>query len=291
MLYDYESRWAIQWQKHHKDFDYQAHFNHYYRYLAVRNVNVEILPARKLSDVSQLKGIKLLIAPALNIITEPQAKVLEAFLKRGGHLVLTLRSGMKDEYNALLPMRQPGYLAKLAGIEVEDYYALDEPILIKGHLFDGVVRTWAERLKLTGQYVLSMAKYKESNGWLDDQAAITVTGILGGSGLIYYIGCYLDDKNQQILIDRLLKNCTQTTLNTPANVEVRIRVRPDPEGKPENDQEVYFVMNHASHETTLWLPWLAKNQITDELIDTELVLPPYGVVVLTKEVVDEDPGN
>jgi beta-galactosidase len=291
MLYDYESRWAVQWQKHHKDFDYVAHFNHYYRYLAVRNVNVEVLPARKITDVSQLKGIKLLIAPALNIITEPLAKVLEDFLKRGGHLVLTLRSGMKDEYNALLPMRQPGFLAKLAGIEVEEYYALDEPILIKGHLFDGVVRQWAERLKLTGQYVLPMAKYKKSNGWLDDQAAITVTGILGGSGLIYYIGCYLDDKNQQILVDRLLKNCNQVVLNTPPNVEVRIRVQPDPEGKPENDREVYFVMNHASHETTLWLPWLARNQITGELIDTELNLPPYGVVVITKEDLDEDTGN
>jgi beta-galactosidase len=291
MLYDYESRWAIQWQKHHKDFDYVAHFNHYYRYLALRNVNVEILPAGKILDEAQLKGIKLLIAPALNIITEPLAKVLENFLKRGGHLVLTLRSGMKDEYNALLPMRQPGYLAKLAGIEVEDFYALDEPILIKGHLFDGVVRQWAERLKLTGQYVLPMAKYKKSNGWLDDQAAISVTGILGGSGLIYYIGCYLDDKNQQILIDRLLKNCNQTTLNTPADVEVRIRVRPDPQGKRENDQEVFFVMNHASHEATLWLPWLARNHLTGEVIDTELILAPYGVAVITKEETIESTGN
>ena len=32
-------------------------------------------------------------------------------MRGGGHLVLTIRTGMKDAYNALLPLRQPGPLA------------------------------------------------------------------------------------------------------------------------------------------------------------------------------------
>ncbi len=51
--------------------------------------------------------------------------------------MLTLRTGMKDRHNALLPLRQPGALAELAGVEVEDYYSLEDPILVGGKLFQG----------------------------------------------------------------------------------------------------------------------------------------------------------
>ena len=34
MLYDPDSRWSIGWQRHHQDFDYLDHFQHYYRPLA-----------------------------------------------------------------------------------------------------------------------------------------------------------------------------------------------------------------------------------------------------------------
>jgi beta-galactosidase len=33
LLNDYNSRWSIQWQRHHRDFDYVAHFTHNYRSL------------------------------------------------------------------------------------------------------------------------------------------------------------------------------------------------------------------------------------------------------------------
>jgi DNA-directed RNA polymerase subunit RPC12/RpoP len=64
------------------------------------------------------------------------------------HLVLTLRSGMKDGYNALLPLRQPGLLAEAAGIEVEEYYALEEPVPVTGLIGNGTGKIWAERLKV-----------------------------------------------------------------------------------------------------------------------------------------------
>ena len=60
MLNAYDSRWSIEWQRHHQDFDYVAHFNHYYRPLAGHNVTVDILSADE-----QLTGYRLVIAPAL----------------------------------------------------------------------------------------------------------------------------------------------------------------------------------------------------------------------------------
>ena len=140
MLNSYESRWSIQWQRHHRDFDYVQHFNHYYRPLAEMNIPVDILPADHITDENELSPYKLIFAPALLIITDKLAEALKTFVSRGGLLVLTIRSGMKDSYNALLPMRQPGLLRELAGVEVEDFYALDEPVPVKGPWLNGQSR-------------------------------------------------------------------------------------------------------------------------------------------------------
>jgi beta-galactosidase len=253
---------------------------HYYRAFARRNLAVDILPAKKLTDWSQLKGYKLVIAPAINIMTETLAKVLEDFVKHGNHLVLTLRTGWKDEYNALLPMRPPGFLAKIAGVDVEEYFALDQPVAIKGNFFEGEARIWAERLKLTGQYALGMGKYKESNGWLDGKPAASVTGVSGGSGLVYYVGAYLDEDAQQVMVDRLITNAHLRAITTPENVEVHTRTR-------EDGTEVYFVINHSRQEATMWLPWIALEHLEDRLIEDELKLGPYGVAIVTKEEEEE----
>ena len=273
LLNDYESRWAIQWQPHHRDFDYVTHFKHYYRPLAVRNIGIDILPARGISDLAQLSGYKIIFAPALLIVPEGLVAPLGDFVQRGGHLVLTLRSGMKDPHNALLPWRQPGQLAELAGIEVEEYYALLEPAPVKGNWFEGASQIWAERLKLRGdKYTQVIARYGKSNGWLDEQVAISVN--VCGKGLVYYVGAYLDPTSQQSLVDRLLKNAEIRWLSTPPGVEVRTRVRAD-------GDEVHFVINHNSVEQMVALPWPAYDHLSGRAVDGELKLGPYGVAVLT----------
>jgi hypothetical protein len=79
-------------------------------------------------------------------LNERRVENLTRFVQRGGYL--TLRTGMKDEFNALLLACQPGPLAALSGVEVEDYYALVEPALVQGKLLEGVSNIWAERLKI-----------------------------------------------------------------------------------------------------------------------------------------------
>ena len=135
--------WAIHAQRHHRDFDYVAHFNHYYRPLAASNIAIDV---SKL-DVS-IEGYKLVIAPTFLMLNEIHAARLKTFVENGGHLVLTIRSGMKDDFNVLLPACQPGSLAEIAGVEVEDYYALLSPVSVSGPWFNGISSLWAERLKV-----------------------------------------------------------------------------------------------------------------------------------------------
>ena len=272
ILNTYDSRWSIENQRHHADFDYIAHFNHYYRSLSANNVPIDVI-----SPDEPFSGYRLVIAPALVVLNEKRVANLKEYVGNGGHLVLTLRTGMKDEYNALIPSRQPGWLTELAGVDVEEYYALDEPALVKGNWFEGNSQIWAERLHVINQTkVAIIARYGKSNGWLDDQVAITVSAYGTTGGLVYYVGAYLDENAQQALLDRFLKNAALQNIPTPPGVEIRPRTTAD-------EKLLYFVINHTASEQKVTLPWPAYDHVTEAEISNELSLNPYGVGLLSRK--------
>jgi beta-galactosidase len=270
LLNSYDSRWSIHWQRHHKSFDYVAHFLNYYRPLAARNLNVDVISA----DVD-LGNYKLVVAPALHILSEARAARLKAYVQRGGHLVLTLRSGMKDDFNALLLQRPPGPLAEAAGVEVEEFYALEEAIPVLGEEFSGTSQIWAERLKVRDEASTRViARYGASNGWLDGQPAITVHAC--GQGLVYFVGAYLDEGSQQALLDRVIQAArVRPVLETPIGVEARSRVNAA-------GREFFILINHERTEQVVSLPWPAEEYLRGQTLLNRLELGPYEVAVLTR---------
>jgi beta-galactosidase len=269
LLNDYESRWSIDFQPHHKEFDYVAFFNHFARPLAAHGIPMDVISADE-----PLTGYRLVFAPAMILLDEKRVQNLRDFVRLGGHLVLTARCGMKDRYNALLPTRQPGSLSELAGVEVEDYFALDENVPVKGTIFNGSAKIWAERLKILDERATAViASYQASNGWLDEQPAITVRA--ERSSLVYYIGTWLDESCQQILINHILKNTYLRDIETPPGVELRTRVRPD-------GQEIYFLINHTRTNQSLHLPWKTYDHLSGQNLEDTATLAPYGVIVLSR---------
>jgi beta-galactosidase len=270
ILNDYESRWSLQWQKHHQDFDYVQHLLTYYRPLAAQNFPIDIVHAD-----APLDDYKVVIVPSLVILSEERANKLTEFVHKGGYVVITPRSGVKDEYNALLPSRQPGMLKELTGVEVEEYYALPEPVGINANWFQGQGSLWAERLKITTNQQLSViGRYTAYNGWLDDQIAITVRGY--GYGLVYYVGTILDDASMVEFIKRMLiMSHVVPNLETPPGLEACKRIRPD-------GQEVFILINHEPEIHKISLPWPADEHISGQRLASSARLAPFGVAVLTK---------
>ena len=159
-------------------------------------------------------------------------------------------------------------------MEVEEYYALVDPVAVKGNWFEGQSQVWAERLKLLGASSTQViAAYGNSNGWLDGRPAITVNA--SGRGLVYYAGAYLDPSAQQSFMDRVIKNADLKPVHTPAGVELVSRVRP-------GGEEIYFAINHQPEPKTVSFPWSLKNVLAEEPASAELKLPAYGVAVLVR---------
>jgi beta-galactosidase len=110
LLHSYDSRWAVNWQRHNTAFDPVEALLGYYRPLRALVHDVDIV-----SPSVSLSQYKLVVAPALNLLTDAQAKNLMDYVQDGGHLVLGQRSGMKNDDNGLQPERQPGPLAAMLG--------------------------------------------------------------------------------------------------------------------------------------------------------------------------------
>ena len=132
ILHDYDSRWAIDFQLHTKEYDQEQVLLDFYPQLQRIAWDSGRAPWILHVDpnAADLSGYKLLVAPSLNVIDDALAQKLIAYVKQGGHLLLGPRSGMKDEYNSLNPQRQPGPLVQALGGRVEQYYALDKPVAV-----------------------------------------------------------------------------------------------------------------------------------------------------------------
>ncbi len=227
ILHSYDARWSINWQRHHQGFDPITHLLHYYRPLAAQNIGVDII-----SSEAPLEGYKLVIAPALVVLSETAAENLRAFVEGGGTLLLTVRVGQKDVHNALFPTLQPGPLRHLAGVETAEYYALDEPVPVEaswqGHQA-GQSTLWAELLRPLDPNTQILARFGPSNGWLEGECAAALHRVGERGGQVITVGAVLDDPLQTSLMTWLTQQARITPVlsGAPAGVEVARRVGED----------------------------------------------------------------
>ena len=265
LLYSYDSHWAIQFQKHTERYDDIALLKSYYRALRQISQSIDVISA-----YAPLDAYKLVAAPDLNVLPKDLADHLLEYVRNGGNLILGPRSGMKDEFNALLPQRQPGFLADALGARVAQYYALEKDVPLSGLWGTGEASIWAEQLEgnTTGSEVL--LRYGKSNGWLDDQPAVITRAY--GKGRITYIGAILDDKLMASAADWLTQKAGVTPVfgPVPEGVEVSRRLG---QGK-----QVFVIINYSAETREVALP-RAMNLPLEGKEGNVVQLLPYGVAV------------
>ena len=214
--------------------------------------------------------------PGLNVISQKTADRLMEYVRNGGHLLLGPRSGMKDEFNALQPERQPGPLASFLGGRVDQFYALDSDVPIIAGSANGTANIWAEQLSVQSPETQVMAKYGKSNGWLDDQPAVITRAV--GKGRITYVGAWLDPATLDLLTSHVLDHAGVRPIlpGVPEGVEV---CRRSGDGKT-----VLILINHNTGEEHVSLPTAMRDLIGSQgTAVTAVDLPGYGVAVLAAE--------
>jgi beta-galactosidase len=266
ILQDYNSRWAVNWQRHNHNFDPVEVLISYYGPLRQLARSVDVI-----SDTAPLSQYKLVVAPALNLLTPAAVKNLEAYVRGGGHLVLGQRSGMKDEDNALNVQRQPGPLAELLGGRVEQFYALEKEVPIEGKWGNGTDATWAEQMSVKAPDAEVLMRYGKSNGWLDGQPAAVTRKV--GNGRITYIGAMLDGPTMKAAAKWMTETSGVQAVwpQVPEGVELSVRSG--------GGKTVYVLVNLAEETRTVPLPGSMEDVLTGAK-QASVTLPRYGVALL-----------
>ncbi|MGB6686602.1 MAG: beta-galactosidase [Terracidiphilus sp.] len=154
-------------------------------------------------ETANFSAYKLLIVPALYISDDALLQRISDYVKSGGHVVMTFKSGFANENSAVRWVRAPGPLRDAAGFSYQEFSNLEHPLALKGDPYqvgeDNKVSHWAEFL---------MPEHAKPLAWYDHPffgkwPAITENQY--GSGILLYEGTYLSDKLQAAVLLSALK--------------------------------------------------------------------------------------
>ena len=83
-------------------------------------------------ETKDFSAYKVLIVPALYISDDALLQRISDYVKSGGHVVMTFKSGFANENSAVRWVRAPGPLREAAGFSYQEFSNLEKPLALKG---------------------------------------------------------------------------------------------------------------------------------------------------------------
>jgi beta-galactosidase len=269
ILQSYDSRFAFQIQGNSDDFSYEKHLAQIYAAIWRRNVSVDVISAAE-----DLSSYEVVIAPALHVLTEDIAENLKNFVYSGGTLLVTPRTGVKDESNAVVDQPLPGLLAELCGVTVDEYDAISTQIS-QAIVFESTsqagkrfpVETWCDILIPSSAEVL--ARYERE--YYAGQPAITLNTF--GEGQAIYLGTFGTEQLYEVLLGWIFQQKgIYNDIEIPPEVEMTERWK--------DGERFIFLMNHSNQEHNLGLDECVINLLDGSGLASDVKLAPRDVAVL-----------
>ncbi len=215
VLYSPEDEYAFKIQPQTNGMYYMEQPMMLHSAFAKYGLNVDVISQRE-----EISGYKVIVAPEMYVTDAAVVKKLYAFAEKGGTVILTNRSGVKNEHNNCIMEQLPTVYRKLIGAYVEEYDPIGyDSASVK--LTDGTVykcRQWCDVVH--PETAETVAVYDSE--FYKGKAAITRNGY--GKGTAYYIGTVCEKS----LYNRLAKDILISTGipfadGIPDNVEITTR--------------------------------------------------------------------
>src|SRR6201998_1902644 len=183
--------------------DYSSLVQQIHRSLYDLNVSTDFV----FPDTKDFSAYKLLIVPALYISDDALLQRISDYVKSGGHVVMTFKSGFANENSAVRWVRAPGTLREAAGFSYQEFSNLEHPLALKGDPFHvgeagknaNQVSHWAEFLSPEHAKALAFYDHPFFGRW----PAITENQF--GAGTLLYEGTYLSSALQTAVLRQALE--------------------------------------------------------------------------------------
>ena len=270
----FERRQELGWEPGRPSGSYNTLVFQLHRSLYMANVGADfVFPT---ASAAELSRYKLLIVPALYVADDALLKKISDYVKNGGHILMTFKSGFTNENSAVRWERAPGPLRQAAGFNYQEFSNLEHPLALKDDPFhageENQVSKWAEFLQLETAKPLAFYDHPFFGRW----AAITSNQF--GSGVLTYEGTAVSDKLQEIIVLDELRavGLSGADQQLPANIRAK-------HGIGNDGRRMHYYLNYSSAESNFKYSYGGgEDLLTGRAIANgeQVTLKPWDVVIV-----------
>lgn len=279
LIFDQESRWAMDDAQGPRNIglEFEKTLAEHYRPFWEQGIAVDVINAD--CDISDYA---LVIAPMLYMVRDGFADKITHFVEQGGQFVTTYWSGIVNESDLCYLDGFPGPLRKLLGIWAEEIDSLGED---DSNQVQGLV---GNKANLQGPYQVrhlcelihletaeAVARYRED--FYADRPAVTVNKV--GLGKAWYVASRNDAAFQRDFFGNIIRE-----LKLPRALESQFPHGVTAHRRTDGESEFIVVENYSDKTQTLTLPATFIDMVTQQSVEGDITLSPWGSRVLTRRI-------
>lgn len=251
---------------------YNAVLRPMYDALYNMNVGVDFIDPSS----TQIEKYKLIVVPALYAAPDSLLLRLNSFVKNGGHIVYTFKSGFADEHNKVRTVRQPGIISEACGITYSEF-TVPAKVSLKDDPFNvgkdqNKAEKWMEFLVPTTAKVL--ASY-DHPAW-GSYAAVTQNNY--GKGVATYIGFGANIAITEKVLEEAVKKAGLWGKDQELKFPLIVKSGTNQQGKI-----IHYYFNYSGEPKSFTYPYpKAKVLLTAETLtgQGQITLPAWGFTIV-----------
>ncbi len=260
-----------QWTFGRPKVDYTALVDQLHKALYELNTGTDFVTP----ESTDFNDYKLLIVPALYIADDALLTRISEYVRHGGHVLMTFKSGFANENSVVRGVRAPGPLREATGMSYQEFANLEQPLSLKPGVLDDVkdrtVNYWAEFL--LPEHAQPIAFYNDP--FFGRWPAITHNSF--GTGTLLYEGTWLSDDLQRAMLVRMLgeSGIPRVGVNLPDSIRIKSGIN----GK---GRSLHYLLNFSSEEETFPSPFAGTDLLTGRRVgnDAPLTLGAWDVAIV-----------
>jgi len=214
ILYNPDNRWETEYQPQTNQWDFMAHLHKYYRILQSLGTPIDVI-----DETHDFTNYPAIIAPAYQLLDKKLVSKWAEYAEKGGHLILTCRTGQKDREAHLWKEKLSAPIHNLIGATELFFDMLPESVY--GKISDGKNlykwNNWAD--------IITPASDSEVWATYNDQfykGKASATHRKIGKGSVTFIGADSDDgKFEKAMLEKVYSNAGIDVDNLPEGVVIQ----------------------------------------------------------------------
>jgi beta-galactosidase len=272
ILYSRESDFGLSYMPFKEGNAYMEVLRQMHRAAFRQNIGVDFI----LAENADFTGYNLLLVPPLYVANDALLKKISDFVKNGGHVIMSVKSGFTDENSVVRHIKAPGPLREACGFYYQEFSSINSVSLLDDPFKVGkeknMAKSWIEFI---------IPETAKPLAFYDDQffkKFPAVTENKFGKGSLIYEGCLVTDEIQSKIISDKAMETGLIEKENHLTYPVVMRSGVNDQGKTIR----YYLSYSDKEESVVYLSAKGINLFTNSSLKKgdSIVLKPWDVVIV-----------